>query len=79
MNSALWTDNKDSEAFTPNPVTTKTATNAQLDIPKIVPYFVQKYLGPSGKPNTMTTDIDSGLQVTQKVTLSLISFQIRLI
>ncbi len=41
MNSALWTDNKNSEAFTPNPVTTKAAVAIQVDIPKIVPYFIQ--------------------------------------
>jgi hypothetical protein len=41
MNLALWTDNKNSEAFTPNPVTTKAATDLQIDIPKIVPYFVK--------------------------------------
>mgnify|MGYP000968332850 CR=1 FL=1 len=77
MNSALWTDNKDSSVFTPDPALTKAAIDAQTDIPKIVPYFVQNYLGPNGKPNTMTTDIDSGLQITQKVMLSLISFQIK--
>jgi len=60
-------------------VTTKAAINAQIDIPKIVPYFVQQYLGPNGQPNKMTTDIDAGLQITQKVMLSLISFQTRLI
>ena len=41
MNLALWTDNKNSEAFTPNPVRTKAATDSQIDIPKIVPYFVK--------------------------------------
>jgi|LakMenE18May11ns_1017448.scaffolds.fasta_scaffold8221342_1 hypothetical protein len=41
MNSALWTDNKDSEVFSPNPVTTRAAIDAEIDIPKIVPYFIQ--------------------------------------
>jgi len=53
--------------MTPDPVATKNAVTNGLEIPKIVPLFIQSGLGPNGTSNTMITDIDGGLQITQNV------------
>jgi type II secretory pathway pseudopilin PulG len=39
----------------------------------ITPYFIQSSLGPNGTAYTMVTNIDGGMQVTQKLTNAAIS------
>lgn len=67
MNQALWNNNKDAKALSPNPTTTETAMNAGTDLPTIVPLFVQQSLGPNTTSGSMVNDIDAGLRVTKKV------------
>lgn len=67
MTLALYTNNQYSTVFTPNPITTATAYSASNSPPAIVPLFIQNSLGPNGTAGTMVSDIDAGLQVTQKV------------
>lgn len=73
MNLALYSDNQNSVVATPNPVTTAAANLAGTAVPTIVPLFIQTSLGPNGTAGTMVTDIDSGLQVTQKVGIGVFS------
>jgi hypothetical protein len=58
MNLALWTNNQNSVVNSPDPANTAAT---------IVPLFIQQSLGPNGTANTMVSDIDAGLRVTQKV------------
>jgi hypothetical protein len=67
MNLALYSNNKNSVVYTPNPTTTNTSQHTGTPIPTITPLFIQQKLGPNGTAGTMVTDIDSGLQVTQQV------------
>jgi len=64
MNLDLWNNNRDSKVLTPDPIATQNAINSSLDIPKIVPLFIQSGLGPNGTADRMITDIDSGFQIT---------------
>lgn len=67
MNLALYSDNQNSVIATPNPVDTAAANLAGTAPPTIVPLFIQTKLGPNGTAGTMVSDIDSGLQVTQRL------------
>jgi hypothetical protein len=66
-NLNIYNTFKSSQLTTPNPDTTSIASNAGLDTPKIDSRFIKQYMGPNGTANTMTSDIDSSLRVTQKV------------
>ena len=64
----IYANNQHSEVLSPDPVATNAALIAGNPLPKIVPRFIAQGLGPNGTANTMTTDIDSGLRVTQLLT-----------
>jgi len=64
MNLDLWNNNKDSKVFTPDPIATKNAMNANTAIPQIVPLFISSGLGPNGTADTMISDLDNGFLIT---------------
>ena len=66
-NENLYKNNFESTVLSPNPVTTQTAISGGNDLPTVVPLFISAGLGPNGTANTMVTDIDSGIQVTEEV------------
>lgn len=53
--------------ITANPTTTQIASNAGQTIPMIDSLFIKTQLGPNGTAGTMISDIDSGLQITAKL------------
>ena len=66
-NLDLYANNQGSEVYTPDPVATNAALTGGTPLPKIVPRFIAQGLGPNGTANTMTTDIDTGLNTTKQV------------
>jgi hypothetical protein len=67
MNLNLWNNNQNSVVLSPDPVATQTAMSGGTPLPTITPNFILNGLGPNGTAGTMVTDIDLGLQTTQKV------------
>ena len=67
MNLNLYTNNINSTVYSPDPVGTTASMNQSLPLPTITPKFILQGLGPNGTANTMVTDIDSGLKVTEIV------------
>lgn len=59
QNLNLYRNNNYSTVYSPNSLATSTTT--------VVPRFISSGLGPNGTSNTMVTDIDSGIRVTEKV------------
>jgi len=53
--------------YTPNQLVTQADIAGQNAIHTVVPLFISQGMGPNGTANTMVTDIDSGLQITEKV------------
>jgi hypothetical protein len=70
-NINIYKNNNASKVTTPNPATTS-ATPLGSPLPVVDSYFIKTGMGPNGTVNTMVTDIDAGLQVTQNVILILI-------
>ena len=69
MNMNLYTNNMNSEVYSPDPIATTTALMTSSPLPTIVPRFIQQGLGPNGTAGTMVNDIDSGFRVTELVNL----------
>lgn len=59
QNLNLYNNNNQSVVFSPNSLATSSST--------VVPRFISSGLGPNGTANTMVTDIDSGIRVTEQV------------
>lgn len=69
MNLDLWTNNYQSNVYSPNPTTTNAAMTPPVSaLPTITPRFIQQGLGPNGTANTMINDIDSSLRTISTVT-----------
>ena len=65
-NLNLYSKNNDSKVTTPNPTTTA-STPVGVALPTVNSVFITTGLGPNGTANTMVTDIDSSIQITEKV------------
>ena len=68
-NLNIYRNNKDALLLTPNPTTTKTAIENNLEIPTIQSRFISQHFGPNGTFGTMTDDIDRGLRLTSLLSL----------
>lgn len=66
-NINLYTNNHDSTVYSPNPSSTASAVSANTPLPTVVPLFISSGLGPYTTNNTMTFDIDQGIQNTTAV------------
>lgn len=64
QNTDLYKNNFESTVYSPNP---SSWTGGSSTPPTVVPLFISAGLGPNGTANTMVTDIDSGIQVTEQV------------
>jgi hypothetical protein len=63
-NNMIYQSNKDSQLISANPDKTETQFKAGFSAPLIDSLFIRRGLGPIGQPNTMTTFVEQGLNVT---------------
>ena len=64
LNLNLYTNNMNSEVYSPDPIATTNALMTNSPLPTITPRFIQQGLGPNGTAGTLVSDIDSGLRET---------------
>lgn len=69
QNIKIYKNNYQSAVFTPNQGVTQADIAGKNAIHTVVPLFISQGMGPNGTANTTVTDIDAGLQVTEKVSL----------
>jgi hypothetical protein len=66
-NVNLYKNNINNKVYSPNSITTQASIAGGNPLPTVTPLFISQGLGPNGTANTMVTDIDSALRITEKV------------
>jgi hypothetical protein len=69
QNINIYINNQQSTVYSSNHATTNAAILANAPLPTITPLFISSGLGPTTLNNTMTADIESGIKVTEQVSI----------